>query len=97
MTQSFPELMLELGRLIGGSKEAPFEVVKAASKLAERAQELCFFVPNSGAASGAPKLAPGLHPSDLLLELVAAARAADWENVGILVSAPREHDHSPTG
>jgi hypothetical protein len=86
MTETFSDLMLELRSRVR-DEEVPAEVVKATARLAECPQELCCFVleahPTAGA--GAPKVSPGFQPSDLLLKLVAALRAAEWEKFVILV------------
>lgn len=83
--ETFPKLMRELGRLIREGEKVPREIVDATTKLAHRPEKLAFWIPDDPSAIGAQDLAPGLHPSDLLLEIVAAARAADWEKVGVLV------------
>jgi hypothetical protein len=77
--------MLELGRRIR-VQEVPREVVEAATRLAQHPEKLLYLVLEADAAPGpgTPNLNPGLHPSDLLLELVTAARAAQWEKFVIL-------------
>jgi hypothetical protein len=88
MAESYNDLMFELGRRIR-AQEVPREVIEAAARLAEHPEKLLYLVPEMDAApgTGTPDLAPGLHPSDLLIELVAAARAAQWERFIVLEHA----------
>jgi hypothetical protein len=98
MTERFSDLMLELRSRIW-REEVPAEVVKAAARLAEHPQELCCFVLEAHSASETrtPKISSGLQPSDLLLELVSALRANEWEKVCVLIDAGLNHEPSLTG
>lgn len=83
---AFNELMSEFGRR-ARSQEVPREVVEAATLLAHRSEELAYFVPECDTAPrpGTTQLTPGLHPSDLLLEVMAAMRASEFEKALIII------------
>lgn len=74
-----------LAELIGRAEaqELPEEVVRALARVFEHPQKLFFWEPNDGLASGisAPNEPVGLQASDLLVKLVLAVRALDWEVV----------------
>jgi hypothetical protein len=82
----FNVLMSEFGRRVRG-QEVPREVVEAATLLAHRTEELAYFVPECDAAPrpGTSKLAAGLHPSDLLLEIMEAMRASEFEKALVII------------
>jgi hypothetical protein len=96
--------MDELRTLISDEK-APVRIKDAAAMLPEISEELFTAPSKYDAATGTWELFAGhLQPSDLLLELVAAARASEWEQVGILIArathdgrGPRTSDHSDGG
>ena len=89
----FNEKLAELGNYLA-SEDCPLEVVEAAARLTEHPQELFWFVPPHNLAIRAPNLAPGLQPSDLLLEMVLAARAREWPKVLILIQQALCHSAS---
>lgn len=88
----FNDLMSEFGRRVR-SKEVPREVVEAATLLAHSPEELAYFVPECDAAPrpGTTKLTTGLHPSDLLLEVMAAMRASEFEKALIIIRRGLSH------
>jgi hypothetical protein len=53
--------------------------------------KLFCWVGNAGAALGADRIEPGLYASDLLVKLLEAVRALDWETVVVIL----EHAISP--
>jgi hypothetical protein len=93
----FSRSMDELRTLISHEK-TPVRIKDAAAMLPEISEELFTAPSEYDAATGTWELFAGpLQPSDLLLELVAAARASEWEQVGILIArathdGARSHD-----
>jgi hypothetical protein len=63
----------------------PPRVKLAVPRLSECHSKLFCMVGEAYFAVGASNLSPGLHPSNLLCELVEATRALDWPKVLILV------------
>jgi len=63
----------------------PEGVKLAALRLGECQKKLFCFVGTPNPALGAVDLSPGLHPSDLLCELIQALRALDWPRFIVLV------------
>ena len=74
--------------------EPPEEVVRALACLFERPEKLFCFVPNPNptVGSGALNVASSLQASNLLVELVLAVRALDWE---VVIVASEQHGETP--
>src|SRR2546423_1278875 len=83
-----------LDELIGKAKaqELTEEVVRALARLFDHPEKLFCWKPDDGltAQVGAANLSEGLQASDLLVKLVLAVRALDWE---VVIVASEQHGH----
>lgn len=94
----FYERLEELRRLIDAEHVPPW--VKAASfRLSDLQKKLFHFVGDAQTAVGTSHLAPGLHASNFLCELIKAYRALDWPKIIVLIhdALPQEGDDDSEG
>ena len=91
---SYGEAMQEL---VGHAEanELPIEVTRALTSLFKRPEKLLVWNPDPNLASGvgASNLSFGLQASNLLVKLVLAARALDWE---VIIVAGEQHGATPS-
>lgn len=80
----YREAIVELIRLTD-SEHVPPRIKEAIPRLSKCHNKLFCWVPDSEGTFGTARLAAGFYPSNLLCELIEAARALDWPKVGILI------------